>query len=118
MPHAQKAMAASAAYSNPGQVSRAKALAISAAGESGSNGGGAVRRSKAARAAELKVSQVQTTKATSNEIAIRTDDRLGGRRTITASSWQQRPNSGCCGSQSIASFGGVPSAARAEIRHG
>jgi hypothetical protein len=36
----------------------------------------------------LKVSQVQRTKATSNEIAIRTDDRAGGRRTITASSWQ------------------------------
>ena len=32
------------------------------------------------------MSQVQTTKATSNEIAIRTDDRVGGRRTITASS--------------------------------
>jgi hypothetical protein len=36
----------------------------------------------------LKVSQVQRTNAASNAIAIRTDDRLGGRRTITASSWQ------------------------------
>ena len=84
-------MAASAAYSTPGQVTRAKAAAISAAAEPGSKGGGAVRRSKAARAAELKVSQVQTTKAISKEIAMRTDDRVGGRRTITASSWQQRP---------------------------
>ena len=58
-------------------MSRATALAISAVAESGSNGGASVRRSKAAKAGELKVSQVQTTKATSSEIAIRTDDRLG-----------------------------------------
>jgi hypothetical protein len=49
-----------------------------AVAEPGSNGGARVRMSKAARAAELKVSQVQTTKATSSEVAIRTDDRLGG----------------------------------------
>src|SRR4029450_8913807 len=75
----------------PGQVTRATAAAISAAGEPSSNGGGSVRRSKAASAGEVKVSQVQTTKATSNEIAMRIDNRVGGRRTITASSWQQRP---------------------------
>jgi hypothetical protein len=37
------------------------------------------------------VSHVHTAKATSKEIAMRTDDRVGGRRTITASSWQQHP---------------------------
>ena len=67
---------------------------ISAVREVGSTGGGSVRASKAARAGELKVSQVHAAKATSNVIAIRTDDRLGGRRTITAQSSQQDPTRG------------------------
>jgi hypothetical protein len=42
-------------------------------------------------AAELNVSHVQTTNPSNNKIAIKTEDRVGGRRTITASSLQ--PNS-------------------------
>jgi hypothetical protein len=53
--------------------------------------GGSVRRSKAAKAGEVNVSQVHRTKATSNETAMRTEVRFGGRRTITAQSWQRVP---------------------------